>query len=176
MKEMGENGQMPRGCSPCRRKSRTATGGRRGWFTPGGSPAFPFGFGSRQKKEDEEGEKGKKGDRKPKSASSSPDCEDLTGKAKAGKLDAIIGRDAGIYRTIQILCRRQKKNNPCLIGEAGVGKTAIAEGIAQHCRRRSARRLRDKGCSCWIFDRPGGGRPVPRASSRQLGERPRSAR
>ena len=56
-------------------------------------------------------------------------CENLTGKAQEGKLDQIIGRDKEIYRAIQILCRRQK-NNPCLIGEAGVGKTAIAEGIA----------------------------------------------
>ena len=56
-------------------------------------------------------------------------CENLTDKAKNGKLDNIIGRDKEIYRTIQILSRRQK-NNPCLIGEAGVGKTAIAEGIA----------------------------------------------
>ena len=56
-------------------------------------------------------------------------CENLTAKAKAGKVDRIIGRDKEIYRTIQILSRRQK-NNPCLIGEAGVGKTAIAEGIA----------------------------------------------
>ena len=49
---------------------------------------------------------------------------------KDGKLDAIIGRDREVYRTVQILCRRQK-NNPCLIGEPGVGKTAIAEGLAQ---------------------------------------------
>ena len=58
-------------------------------------------------------------------------CENLTEKARAGKLDRIVGRDREIYRTIQILSRRQK-NNPCLIGEAGVGKTAIAEGIALH--------------------------------------------
>ncbi len=57
-------------------------------------------------------------------------CSDLTDRAKNGKLDKIIGRDNEIARTIQILCRRQK-NNPCLIGEPGVGKTAIAEGLAQ---------------------------------------------
>ena len=57
-------------------------------------------------------------------------CTDLTARAKEGKLDTIIGRDKEIARTIQILCRRQK-NNPCLIGEPGVGKTAIAEGLAQ---------------------------------------------
>ncbi len=57
-------------------------------------------------------------------------CTDLTARAKEGKLDNIIGRDKEIARTVQILCRRQK-NNPCLIGEPGVGKTAIAEGLAQ---------------------------------------------
>ena len=54
----------------------------------------------------------------------------LTEKAKRGELDAVIGRDRELERTIQILCRRQK-NNPCLIGEPGVGKTAIAEALAQ---------------------------------------------
>ena len=57
-------------------------------------------------------------------------CMDLTGRAKAGKLDRVIGRDIETERVIQILNRRQK-NNPCLIGEPGVGKTAIAEGLAQ---------------------------------------------
>lgn len=56
-------------------------------------------------------------------------CTDLTEKARDGKLDRIIGRDQEISRAIQILCRRSK-NNPCLIGEPGVGKTAIAEGLA----------------------------------------------
>lgn len=57
-------------------------------------------------------------------------CTDLTGRARDGKLDRIIGRDTEIARAVQILCRRTK-NNPCLIGEPGVGKTAIAEGLAQ---------------------------------------------
>ena len=57
-------------------------------------------------------------------------CTDLTARARDGKLDRIIGRDTEIARTVQILCRRTK-NNPCLIGEPGVGKTAIAEGLAQ---------------------------------------------
>ena len=57
-------------------------------------------------------------------------CENLTQRARDGKLDAIVGRDREIYRVAQILNRRTK-NNPCLIGEPGVGKTAIAEGIAQ---------------------------------------------
>lgn len=56
-------------------------------------------------------------------------CQDLTAKARDGKLDRIIGRDRELERVIQILCRRQK-NNPCLIGEPGVGKTAIAEALA----------------------------------------------
>ncbi len=57
-------------------------------------------------------------------------CMDLTGRAREGKLDKVIGRDVETERIIQILNRRQK-NNPCLIGEPGVGKTAIAEGLAQ---------------------------------------------
>ena len=57
-------------------------------------------------------------------------CIDLTARAKAGKLDSMIGREEELERVIQILNRRQK-NNPCLIGEPGVGKTAIAEGLAQ---------------------------------------------
>ncbi len=57
-------------------------------------------------------------------------CTNLSQRAEEGKLDNIIGRESEIARTIQILSRRQK-NNPCLIGEPGVGKTAIAEGIAQ---------------------------------------------
>ena len=57
-------------------------------------------------------------------------CIDLTERARAGKLDAMIGRGQELERVIQILNRRQK-NNPCLIGEPGVGKTAIAEGLAQ---------------------------------------------
>lgn len=56
-------------------------------------------------------------------------CNNLTEKAKNGGIDRIIGRESEIARTIQILCRRTK-NNPCLIGEPGVGKTAIAEGLA----------------------------------------------
>ncbi len=56
-------------------------------------------------------------------------CTNLTEKAKSGQIDVIIGREDELYRTIQILSRRTK-NNPCLIGEPGVGKTAIAEGLA----------------------------------------------
>lgn len=56
-------------------------------------------------------------------------CNNLTAKAKKGEIDSIIGREKEISRAVQILCRRTK-NNPCLIGEPGVGKTAIAEGLA----------------------------------------------
>lgn len=71
-------------------------------------------------------------------------CEDLTDKAERGVLDQIVGRDREIYRVMQILNRRQK-NNPCLIGEPGVGKTAIAEGIAQRLAGgRVPPRLREK--------------------------------
>ncbi|MDD3429187.1 MAG: ATP-dependent Clp protease ATP-binding subunit, partial [Oscillospiraceae bacterium] len=116
-------------------------------FSPGGSPAFPLMFGmgtdasgnpadmsagpisknAKDKKKDDKKDKGRQGKRK----FLDNYCENLTQKARDGKLDNIIGRDREIYRTIQILSRRQK-NNPCLIGEAGVGKTAIAEGIAEY--------------------------------------------
>lgn len=57
-------------------------------------------------------------------------CIDVTSRAREGKLDRIVGREKELDRVIQILCRRQK-NNPCLIGEPGVGKTALAEALAQ---------------------------------------------
>ena len=98
-------------------------------FIPGGSPTFPFGFGASKEKDQEPAKNSGAGKRKSRKFLDGY-CENLTQKAKDGKLDRIIGRDREIARTIQILSRRQK-NNPCLIGEAGVGKTAIAEGIAQ---------------------------------------------
>ena len=71
-------------------------------------------------------------------------CINLTDRARQGKLDAMIGREEELERVIQILNRRQK-NNPCLIGEPGVGKTAIAEGLAQRIADRSVPyKLRDK--------------------------------
>ena len=81
-----------------------------------------------KKEKEPEGEHPKKKAKKHKFLDSY--CMDLTGRAKAGKLDKVIGRDVETERVIQILNRRQK-NNPCLIGEPGVGKTAIAEGLAQ---------------------------------------------
>ena len=112
-------------------------------FVPGGSPVFPFGFGAARQNGDSKGKNGKK-DKAPKRKFLDTYCENLTQKARDGKVDRIIGRDREIYRTIQILCRRQK-NNPCLIGEAGVGKTAIAEGIAQRIAEgKVPARLQDK--------------------------------
>ena len=99
-------------------------------FSPGGSAVFPFVFGG-NKNEESKARDARKNDNKkpPKRKFLDTYCENLTQKAADGQLDRVIGRDRDIYRTIQILSRRQK-NNPCLIGEAGVGKTAIAEGIA----------------------------------------------
>lgn len=93
-------------------------------------------FGSSDKKES--GKDEKETDEKKSRKKEKPDkrrkcletfCTNLTRRAKEGKIDAVIGRDKEIYRVLQILSRRTK-NNPCLIGEPGVGKTAIAEGIA----------------------------------------------
>ena len=91
-------------------------------------------FGSPEKKDQNKDSDEKKARKKPEK----PDkrrkcletfCTNLTRRAKEGKIDEVIGRDKEIYRVLQILSRRTK-NNPCLIGEPGVGKTAIAEGIA----------------------------------------------
>ena len=81
-----------------------------------------------EKKEETTGEPAKKKGKKHKFLDTY--CMNLTGRAREGKLDKVIGRDVETERVIQILNRRQK-NNPCLIGEPGVGKTAIAEGLAQ---------------------------------------------
>jgi len=66
-------------------------------------------------------------------------CVNLNKKAMAGKIDPLIGRDLEIERTIQILCRRTK-NNPLYVGDPGVGKTAIAEGLAKPSSRATCRR------------------------------------
>lgn len=85
--------------------------------------------GGMPKATDEGGDKNPK-DKKEKLKFLNNYCTNLTQKAREGKLDNVVGRDKEISRVIHILSRRQK-NNPCLIGEPGVGKTAIAEGIAQ---------------------------------------------
>ncbi len=122
-------------------------------FEPGGSPTMPFLqglFGDMQngltlrnenkseaamaesKPEAEHKNAGRKAKREKdkKRKFLSLYCTDLTAKARDGKIDNIIGRDKELSRVIQILCRRSK-NNPCLIGEPGVGKTAVAEALAQ---------------------------------------------
>ena len=96
---------------------------------------------AKREEQSEEG-KGKKKNKKHKFLDSY--CMDLTGRAREGKLDKVIGRDVETERVIQILNRRQK-NNPCLIGEPGVGKTAIAEGLAQRIASGNVPyKLRDK--------------------------------
>ncbi len=114
-------------------------------FEFGGAGTFPFmqGFMGGQpggenltdgtkndKKEDKKTKKKKQGTKNDKRKFLGLYCTDLTERARENKLDRIIGREQEIARTVQILCRRTK-NNPCLIGEPGVGKTAIAEGLAQ---------------------------------------------
>ncbi|MBO5946059.1 MAG: ATP-dependent Clp protease ATP-binding subunit, partial [Clostridia bacterium] len=95
---------------------------------------FPFGgatppqHGGRPRKEGGKEKKEAKRDESKKLLETY--CTDLTAKARDGRTDRIIGRDRELERVIQIICRRQK-NNPCLIGEPGVGKTAIAEALAQ---------------------------------------------
>ena len=74
----------------------------------------------------------------------------LTAKAQQGRIDRMIGRERELDRVIQILCRRQK-NNPCLIGEPGVGKTAIAEALAQRIVDNTVPE-RLHGCELWLLD------------------------
>ena len=104
------------------------------------------GKGTEQKKGGAKQQKGKAPERKFLNLY----CEDLTAKARRGGFDPIVGRNREIDRVIQILCRRTK-NNPCLIGEPGVGKTAIAEGIAQRIAAGNvAAKLADK--ELWLLD------------------------
>ena len=101
-----------------------------------GAPAFPnffknfFGGADNGAQQNGTAQKGGRKEKKEKKRKHiNLYCEDLTRKAREGKIDRIIGRETEIARVIQILSRRTK-NNPCLIGEPGVGKTAIAEGLA----------------------------------------------
>ncbi len=102
-------------------------------FTPGGAPSFPNFFNMFNQKATNNNTSDNKNSKKEKKQKNrkhiSLYCYDLTKKAREGKTDRVIGRDKEIERVIQILSRRTK-NNPCLIGEPGVGKTAIAEGLA----------------------------------------------
>ncbi len=127
-------------------------------FDMGRAPAMPnmsifnklFGMGGESKEGTaENGEKAPEKEKKEKQKKKrnrflEQYCTNLTDKARNGEIDVIIGRDKELYRTIQILSRRSK-NNPCLIGEPGVGKTAIAEGLAlQIARGEAPARLLDK--------------------------------
>ena len=109
----------------------------------GGAPSLNIqkiineAFGSRELDASGENTENKKQKSQKKNEDSKPKreildryCKNLTEMARKGRLDRIIGRENELARVIQILCRRQK-NNPCLIGEPGVGKTAIAEALAQ---------------------------------------------
>lgn len=115
-------------------------------FEAGGSMAMPLNAGEEKERGnvDPKDKLDPRNHKKPKRKFLDQYCENLTDKAKNGSIDNVIGRDKEIYRTIQILSRRQK-NNPCLIGEAGVGKTAIAEGIALRISRGEVpQRLKNK--------------------------------
>ncbi|WP_195199930.1 ATP-dependent Clp protease ATP-binding subunit [Faecalispora jeddahensis] len=106
-------------------------------FVPGGAATFPLiqsMFGGNKAAPESTGEttqtaEHKKPENKKKRRNIDTYCTDLTKRARNHEIDRIVGRDQEIARVIQILCRRTK-NNPCLIGEPGVGKTAIAEGLA----------------------------------------------
>ena len=106
-------------------------------FDLGTAPAMPmlnnifgnFGGKTEKEKKQESGSSTEKAPKKKRRRFMEQYCTNLTEKAKAGQIDVIVGREKELYRTIQILSRRTK-NNPCLIGEPGVGKTAIAEGLA----------------------------------------------
>ena len=133
MEEMGEGGNP---FAALMKMQDDSDGGDEDGFTPGGNATFPLSIAGQEAGQNGQTspKNGKSGKKPPRRKYLDTYCENLTGKARDGNLDDIIGRDREIYRTIQILSRRQK-NNPCLIGEAGVGKTAIAEGIAERIAR-----------------------------------------
>ena len=122
-------------------------------FDLGTAPAIPlfnklFGkLGGEEDKKEQKSDVKDGGDKKPKKKRRrfmEQYCTNLTDKARAGQIDIIVGREKELYRTVQILSRRTK-NNPCLIGEPGVGKTAIAEGLALKIAKGDApARLLDK--------------------------------
>ena len=100
--------------------------------TPGRTPTLNLGelFGMNDKQDGSRQNQKQKNEKSEKNKNLSTYCTNLNEKAREGKIDDLIGRDREIDRVIQILSRRQK-NNPCLIGEPGVGKTAIAEELAK---------------------------------------------
>ena len=131
----------------------------------GGAPAIDFGklfssfgFGGPPSPNNQPPANDKKSEKKKKGKDEKDDsrkflsmyCSCLTEKAKNGNIDRIVGRDRELERVIQILCRRQK-NNPCLIGEPGVGKTAIAEALAQRIVDNTVPE-RLNGYEVWLLD------------------------
>ncbi len=86
--------------------------------------------GAEEESHGQQGGEGEEGRKKQQQDALTAYCVDLNAKARAGKIDPLIGRDSEINRTIQVLCRRSK-NNPLYVGDPGVGKTAIAEGLAK---------------------------------------------
>jgi ATP-dependent Clp protease ATP-binding subunit ClpA len=145
MDNLGEGGDMQSmveslGIDPDAIQAELVSGndGEDGDFTPGGAPTFPAFFNNMfngnsanapQNGGAESNQKNKKDKSQKNRKFLNLYCDNLTRKAKEGLVDRVIGRDKEIERVIQILSRRSK-NNPCLIGEPGVGKTAIAEGLA----------------------------------------------
>ena len=141
MSELMESGMMPEDMSGLMNGDDDMSEEEQGDdddFSRGGAPAFPPFFknlfsGGANKNKAEKDEKGRKDDQKAQKKRKRKHldayCTDLTDKARNGKIDRIVGRENELDRVIQILSRRTK-NNPCLIGEPGVGKTAIAEGLA----------------------------------------------
>ncbi len=120
-----ENGELP---------EELAEAGESG-FSEGGAVAFPFlknlfsGMPKGEESAPEQKEKEPKSNKNAKRKVLESHCINLVARAKRGELDTVVGRDREIARVVQILNRRTK-NNPCLIGEPGVGKTAVAEGLA----------------------------------------------
>ena len=155
--KMSENGDIPNFAEMLGQDPEAAAGeeddpDKEDGFSPGGAPTFPLFkniFNLAEKKNDQAGadtetKKRKRDDKKPKRKHIDTYCTDLTQRAREGKMDRVIGRDSEIERVIQILSRRSK-NNPCLIGEPGVGKTAIAEGLALRIAQGNVpQRLKDK--------------------------------
>lgn len=155
--KMSENGDIPNFAEMLGQNPEAAAGedddpDKEDGFSPGGAPTFPlfkniFNLGEKKNEQsgaDTDTKKRKKEEKKPKRKHIDTYCTDLTQRAREGTMDRVIGRDSEIERVIQILSRRSK-NNPCLIGEPGVGKTAIAEGLALRIAQGSVpQRLKDK--------------------------------
>jgi ATP-dependent Clp protease ATP-binding subunit ClpA len=103
-----------------------------------------------EEQEQQNGQPGPGGKAKKEQSALEAYCVDLNKKAESGKIDPLIGREAEVNRTIQILCRRQK-NNPLFVGDPGVGKTAIAEGLARKIVKNEVPAVL-KDCTVYLLD------------------------